>query len=152
MELVESNPGAPVIVLAASALRSAPLDQVADELRERGANVEVVAGVDRRRVDLLKLSFRHRANASYLLFGGPELREDTLRSITVELEANGVPSGRISGAMMQWDTAGELTRQAIDRLAAMGVDIEDAGPALPRPTLLSAPPAEPARPDHPAAL
>lgn len=152
MELVESNPGAPVIVLAASALRSAPLDHVAEELRERGATVEVVAGVDRRRVDLLKLSFRYRADASYLLFGGPELREDTLRSITVELEANGVPSGRISGAMMQWDAAGDLTRQAIDRLAAMGVDIEDAGPALPRPTLISAGPPAPAPTEHAAAL
>lgn len=146
MELVESNSGAPVIVLAASALRSAPLDHVADALRDRGATVEVVAGVDRRRVDLLKLSFRYRADASYLLFGGPELREDTLRSITVELEANGVPSGRISGAMMEWDAAGSLTRQAIDRLAAMGVDIDDAGPALPRPTLISAAPASPPPP------
>lgn len=148
MELVESNPSAPVIVLAASALRSAPLDQVADDLRERGATVEVVAGVDRRRVDLLKLSFRHRAEATYLLFGGPELREDTLRSITVELEANGVPCGRISGAMMQWDAAGNLTRQAIDRLAAMGVDIDD-GPALPRPTLIAPPPPIPALPSIP---
>ncbi len=146
MELVESNPSAPVIVLAASALRSAPLDQLADELRARGATVEVVAGVDRRRVDLLKLSFRYRAEASYLLFGGPELREDTLRSITVELEANGVPCARIGGAMMQWDTADGLTRQSIDRLAAMGVDIDDAGPALPRPTLFPADP--PPLPGH----
>jgi len=147
MELVESNPSAAVIVLAASSLRSAPLDRVADHLRQRGATVEVVAGVDRRRVDLLKLSFRHRADATYLLFGGPELREDTLRSITVELEANGVPCGRIAGAMMRWDAIDDLTREVIDRLAAMGVDIEDAGPALPKPTLM--PPAAPAAPNVP---
>lgn len=152
MELVELNPNAPVVVLAGSALRSAPLDQLADELRERGATVEVVAGVDRQRVDLLKLSFRYRAEAAYLLFGGPELREDTLRSITVELEANGVPQGRISGAMMQWHASEDLSRQAIDRLASMGVDIEDPGPALRKPTLISAPPAPPtAAPPAPTA-
>ncbi len=144
MERVESNPNAPVVVLAGSTLRAAPLDQLADELRRRGATVEVVAGVDRRRVDLLKLSFRYRAQAAYLLFGGPELREDSLNSITVELEANGVPKGRISGAMMRWDAVENLGRQAIDRLASMGVDIEDAGPALPRPTLLPTPPPAPA--------
>lgn len=144
MELVESKPNAPVIVLAASTLRAAPLDRLADELRQRGAAVEVVAGVDHRRVELLKLSFRYRAEAAYLLFGGPELPEEALRSIATELEANGVPKGRVSGAMMRWDDAREFGRNAIDRLASMGVDVDDGVPELPMPAL--SPPSPPPPP------
>lgn len=152
MELVESKPNAPVIVLAASTLRAAPLDRLADELRQRGATVEVVAGVDHRRVELLKLSFRYRAEAAYLLFGGPELPEEALRSIATELEANGVPKGRVSGAMMRWEDDSEFGRHAIDRLASMGVDVEDGVPELSRPTPALTPPPAPAESSLAASL
>ena len=124
-----------VVVLAGSALRSAPLEVMADALRKRGAMVEVVAGVDRRRVDLLKLSFRHRERACYLLCGGPALRPEVLHSIATELEANGVPGHRISSAPCPWDDEDAMPRHAIDRLAAMDVDLQVPGPRPPLPKL-----------------
>ena len=124
-----------VVVLTGSALRSAPLELMANALRARGATVEIVTGVDRRRVDLLKLSFRHRDRACYLLCGGPALQANVLESIALELEANGVPAHRISSAPCPWDEQEAMARQALDRLAAMGIDLEAPGPTPPVPNL-----------------
>lgn len=112
-----------VVVLAGSALRSAPLETLANALRSKGARVEVVAGVDRRRVDLLKLSFRHRGHASYLLLGGPALREDVLGSIATELEANGVPAHRISAGPCPWEDDAAVLQHANQRLQSLGTPV-----------------------------
>jgi len=140
-ETVMAAKDAQLVVLAGSALRSAPLEAMAETLRRHGARVEVVAGVDRRRVDLLKLSFQHRDRAAYLILGGPALREDVVHSIVVELEVNGVPSSRISSGPCQWEDPDRLGPQALERLRSLGIPLEPALPspsfAPPRPTIPS---------------
>jgi hypothetical protein len=98
--------------------------------------VEVVAGVDRRRVDLLKLSFHYRERASYLLLGGPALRDEAQRSIAVELEANGVPTAKIWAGDVPWNDEDGLTRHVVEQLPAVtGQPARKALPSAGVPTL-----------------
>ncbi len=145
---IPTNPPQAVIIIAGSTERRAGLDAVAAALRSKRAQVEVAAGVETRRVELLKLSFRYRDQAHYLLCGSPELPENELRSVAADLEANGVPGARISCGTLTWSDPATVARQAEDRLAAMGLDLDgsDTAARFPPPRLVNqgiAPPRPP---------
>ncbi len=147
-----SNPPQAVIVIAGSSLRRAGLEAVAAALRTKGARVEIAVGVESRRVELLKLSFRFRDAAHYLLCGGPELPAADLRSVAADLVANGVPGGKISCGALTWSNPATVAREAEDRLAAMGLDLEGPSTAatFPAPRLVNEA-AAPPRPPVPSA-
>ena len=136
-----------VVVLAGTSASKNALEKVAETLRATGRRVELITGLERTFVQLLRVAFRTGANGRYLIFGGPDLPAATLDKAKKGVEANGVAAPHLWAGEVVWNDEAAAIREVTHRLAAVGVDLPVPGAAAtpmappPPPTSTNRPPA-----------
>lgn len=126
-----------VVVLAGTSASKAALDSVAATLRASGRQVELITGLERTFVQLLRVAFRTGANGRYLIFGGPDIPAATLDKAKKGVEANGVAASHLWAGEITWHDHDAAVREVNHRLAAVGIDVGEApapSPIAKRPT------------------